>query len=407
MAGSLSGKDYFFYRDALKDLSLPLAFVDLDRFDANVSYVASTQKKTGKTIRIGSKSVRCLSLLKRIFEVGGDCYKGILSFSVQEAKYLTLNGFDDIIIAYPSIQRPDLKLLSEMTAQGKTVSLMADCMEHLDAMSEAGKSLGVRLKACIDVDMSYRPAGSKIHLGVRRSPLRSVEDVVSLARYAKDLPGVEIDSIMGYEAHIASLPDNTPGKAFKSLLIRGLKNLSVRELTKRRDSVVSALKKEGINLRAVNGGGSGSLVSSGADQDLTEVTAGSAFYGPLLFHHFQEVKFNPSAFFALQIVRKPAPRMVTCHGGGYVASGSAGVDKLPAPVLPEGLKLLPMEGAGEVQTPMMLPEACPPLEIGDPVIFQHAKAGELCERFNELHLIKNGRIVDKALTYRGNGHSFL
>ncbi len=212
---------------------------------------------------------------------------------------------------------------------------------------------------------------------------------------------------MGYEAHIASLPDNTPGEALKSLLIRGLKNLSVRELTKRRDSVVSALKKEGINLRAVNGGGSGSLVSSGIDQDLTEVTAGSAFYCPLLFHHFKEVKFNPSAFFALQIVRKPAPGIVTCHGGGYVASGSAGRDKLPAPVLPEGLQLLPMEGAGEVQTPIMLPEACTPLKIGDPVIFQHAKAGELCERFNELYLMKNGRIVEKTLTYRGNGHSFL
>jgi D-serine deaminase-like pyridoxal phosphate-dependent protein len=193
----------------------------------------------------------------------------------------------------------------------------------------------------------------------------------------------------------------------KNALIRGLKKMSVRELTRRRDSIVQMLKKEGVHLRAINGGGSGSLISSGADPDLTEVTAGSAFYCPALFHNFKEVHFRPAAFFALQVVRKPAPGIVTCHGGGYAASGSAGTDKLPVPVYPEGLRLLPMEGAGEVQTPLALPGNCPPIEIGDIVIFQHAKAGELCERFNELHLVKNGRAADKVKTYRGEGYSFL
>jgi len=181
----------------------------------------------------------------------------------------------------------------------------------------------------------------------------------------------------------------------------------VRELTARRDSIVAALKRAGMKLRVINGGGSGSLVSSGRDPDLTEVTAGSAFYCSGLFHHFKEVHFLPSAFFAIQVVRKPALDMVTCLGGGYMASGSAGPDKLPVPVLPTGLKLLPLEGAGEVQTPLALPDGCPSLQVGDPVFFQHAKAGELCERFNELYLVEGNRIVDMVQTYRGEGRAFL
>jgi D-serine deaminase-like pyridoxal phosphate-dependent protein len=54
-----------------------------------------------------------------------------------------------------------------------------------------------------------------------------------------------------------------------------------------------------------------------------------------------------------------------------------------------------------------LPRDCPRLELGDPVILQHAKAGELCERFNHLLLIQGGRVVGRVPTYRGAGQAFL
>ena len=41
------------------------------------------------------------------------------------------------------------------------------------------------------------------------------------------------------------------------------------------------------------------------------------------------------------------------------------------------------------------------------VWLRHAKAGELCERFPELHLISGDRIVTTVPTYRGEGHTFL
>lgn len=75
--------------------------------------------------------------------------------------------------------------------------------------------------------------------------------------------------------------------------------------------------------------------------------------------------------------------------------------------MPPGLTYIGIEGAGEVQTPLVLPAACPALSVGDPVFFQHAKAGELCERFNSLHLLQDGRRTGEVATYRGAGMAFL
>lgn len=400
-------REYFRYRAVFEGVRRPFAFVDLDRFDRNVDYVAATQAHTGKTIRIHSKSIRCVALIRRILERGGGAYRGVMTISVEETAYLAGLGLDDFIVAYPTVQPSDTKLLVDLAREGKKVSLMVDDEAHLEILSAAGERAGVVLAACLEIDMAYRPFKSPLHLGVRRSPVRSPADAVRLARASRRYCGVRIDAVMGYEGHVAGVSDAVPGRGIKNRVLRAIKAASVAELTRRRGQVVAALRREGLDLAVVNGGGSGSLVSTGRDPSVTEVTAGSAFYAPALFHHFRDVRFRPAAFFGVQVVRRPAPGMVTCQGGGYTASGSAGADKLPVPVLPRGARLLPLEGAGEVQTPVVLPPDAPLLALGDPIFFQHAKGGELAERFNALHLVAGGRIVDTVPTYRGDGYAFI
>ncbi|MBU0995799.1 MAG: alanine racemase [Proteobacteria bacterium] len=398
---------YHRYRDMFNGQRLPLAFVDLDSFDKNIAYVASSQKNSGKTIRVASKSIRSIDLIKRIFEKGGRIYQGILAYTVEEAAFLIDNGFDDIIVAYPSVQLSDLDLLTKIIDKASYLAIMADCKDHLDILSRFGTSTGIRIDVCLDIDMSYRPLGKATHLGVRRSPVRTADQAFSLAQYASNLKGVRITSVMGYEAQVAGVSDDVPGQSIKNSLLRFIKHQSTCELICRRSAVVDRLKNAGCDIRVVNGGGSGSLYSTGKDHSVTEISAGSAFFAPGLFRYYKEVSFVPAAFFALQITRIPAPGMVTCHGGGYIASGEVNPNKLPWPVMPNGLRYISMEGAGEVQTPLILPHDCPKIGIGDPVFFQHAKAGELCERFNHLLLVENDSVVGKAATYRGRGFSFL
>ena len=159
-------------------------------------------------------------------------------------------------------------------------------------------------------------------------------------------------------------------------------------------------------LEFVNGGGTGSLESTSGEAAVTELGAGSGLYAPRLFDHYRAFTPHAAAYFALTVVRRPAPRHVTVLGGGWIASGPAGADRLPTPVFPPGLRLVGTEGAGEVQTPLV-GAAADDLRLGDRVWFRHAKAGELCERVDRLHLVEGDRIVGEAPTYRGEGHAFL
>lgn len=405
---AFTNQRYETLRDLFKSQRLPLAFVDLEAFDANTDHAAALAKRHNKTLRIGTKSLRCLPLMERVLTHAALAFRGFLTFTAEETAFLADRGHDDFLLAYPTVQPEDMKILAWVARKGKQLSIMVDSPEHLKVLDEVGKAHHVTLNACIEIDMAYRPLGNgSLHLGLWRSPIRTVEQAVELVRFAKTLSNVNCDAIMGYEGHIAGTNDDVPNQGLKNAILRGLKQASVKELSNRRRAIVGAVRGEGVELRYVNGGGSGSLLSTLADESVTEGTIGSGLYASGLFHYFRDVHYKPAAFFALQVVRKPKDGMVTCAGGGYIASGAIEKSKLPLPVMPVGMKYVDLEGAGEVQTPLVLPQGSPELSLGDPVFFQHAKAGELCERFNELILVKGGEIIERVKTYRGESFAFL
>jgi len=327
-----------------------------------------------------------------------------MTYSAAETAFWAERGQRDLLLAYPTVQASDLEQLVAANRGGAVAAVVVDGEEQVAALAAAGRAAGVRLPAVIEVDMAYRPAGARLHVGVRRSPLRGVDRVVALAERIAGDDGLRFHGLMGYEAQIAGLGDR--GIGWKGLPTRLLKQRSRRDVAEVRARLAEALAARGLAPTVFNGGGTGSLPSSTAEDALTEVTAGSAFLCSHLFDHYADVSFTPAAFFALQVVRRPAPDLVTCHGGGLIASGAAGADRLPLPVDPPGLSLLPLEGAGEVQTPLRVPPGVS-LAPGDAVLFRHAKAGELAEHFNEYLLVRGGHVIDRVPTYRGLGLCFL
>jgi len=396
------------YDDCKKLLNgkrLPAAFIDLDAFDSNLDTILKRIENSGKTLRIASKSIRSVGLIKRLFERGGDRLRGIMCFTVEEAAFLNSRGLDNLLVAYPSLQSTDMELLAGLTKKGADVCLMTDDVMHIRTMGEAGRRAGVELQAVIDTDMSYRPGGGRVHIGVRRSPVRTGTEAFRLVEEARKVGGVKVIGVMGYEAQVAGLADRNPFSPSMNPVRRLIREKSIPVAEERRHSVVDYMRDKGVELRIVNGGGTGSVDSTSRDSSVTEVTAGSGFFCPHLFSYFSNIKLEPAAFFALQVVRVPAEGMVTCFGGGYIASGEIGPDRLPVPYLPEGCELLKLEGAGEVQTPVVIKKGTPPA-LGDIVVFRHAKAGELSERFNEYLLIQGKTIIGSEKTYRGDGMCF-
>lgn len=380
-------------------LSTPIAVVDLDAFDANAADLA--RRAGGKPIRVASKSLRVPALIERALARPG--FEGVLSYTLREALVLhDLGVTDDLVVAYPSVDRGALQDLVTSPAAAAAVTLMVDDVAHLDVIDSVRSSKAVQIKIALDIDAGLRLGNQ--HVGPKRSPLYDASAVVDLARAVVARDGFRLVGVMTYEGQVAGVPDDVPSQRAKSLIVRRLKQASVAQLDVRRRAIADALSSI-ADLEFWNAGGSGSVESTVADAAVTEVAAGSGLLVPGLFDHYQSFSPRPAAFFGLRVSRKPSPTLATVHGGGLVASGPAGADRLPLPWAPPGLHLTGLEGAGEVQTPLTGHPAAM-LSIGDLVWFRHAKSGELFEHVTSVHLVVGEEIVETVQSYRGLGHAF-
>ncbi|MGA5131695.1 amino acid deaminase/aldolase [Streptomyces olivoreticuli] len=391
------------YDRATASLDAPLAVVDLQAFDANARDLV--RRAGGKPVRVASKSVRCRALLERV--LARDGFSGVMSFSLAESLWLARSGFPDVLLAYPSADRAGFAELTSDPKLAAAVTVVVDDPAQL-ALIDAARAGGRRseeVRVCLEMDTSLRLLGGRVRIGALRSPLRDPVRLAEVARAIDRRPGFRLVGLMAYEAHVAGVGDAVAGHPVRSRAVRLMQSVARQELAARRAEAVRAVRAV-AELEFVNGGGTGSVSTTAAEEAVTEVAAGSGLFVPRLFDHYSSFRGRPAALFALPVVRRPGMGVVTVAGGGYPASGAAGRDRLPVPYLPAGLRHDAREGAGEVQTPL-LGRPADDLLVGDKVWFRHAKAGELCERFDALRLIEGDRVVRTVPTYRGEGRTFL
>ena len=394
---------------ATAHLDPPFVAVDLAAFDANADDLL--RRAAGVPIRVASKSVRVPALLRRV--LARDGFAGVLSLTLPEALHLVKTGVtDDVVVGYPSVDRA---ALAEVAAgvdrdHGARVAPMVDDVAHLDLLEACGAGRGGRppVRVVLELDASLPLPGGRRRIGVRRSPIGTPQALAALAAEVVRRPAFELLGIMAYEAQIAGVGDRTPGAPLRAQAIRAIKRRSRPEIAARRAAAVAAVAQVlGHPVPLVNGGGTGSLESTGAEPAVTEVAAGSGLLASTHFDAYAAFAPAPAAFLAIPVVRRPGPGVVTAQGGGWIASGAPGADVLPVPWFPPGLRLDGQEGAGEAQTPL-LGAAADRLRIGDRVWLRPAKAGEPLERIGVVHLVGADppAVVDVVPTYRGEGFAF-
>ncbi|WP_329387622.1 amino acid deaminase/aldolase [Streptomyces sp. NBC_01351] len=390
------------YDRATAHLDAPLAIVDLDAFDANADDLV--RRAGGKPVRVASKSVRCRALLERVLARPG--FAGIMSYTLAESIWLARAGFEDVLLAYPSVDRAAFAALAGDAKLAAAVTVLVDDPAQLELIDRARDGGSEEIRVCLELDTALQLFGGRVRVGARRSPLREPAQLAELARVVSARPGFRVVGLMAYEGHVAGVGDSLAGRPVRSRAIRLMQGAARKELAARRAAVVRAVREVVPDLEFVNGGGTGSVAETAAESAVTEIAAGSGLYLPRLFDNYTTFSGRPAALFAQPVVRRPGVGVVTVLGGGYPASGAAGADRSPVPYLPQGLRYDPQEGAGEVQTPL-LGSPADDLLIGDRVWFRHAKAGELCERFDTLHFVEGDRVTGSAPTYRGEGKTFL
>lgn len=384
----------------------PVAALDLDAFDANLADLA--RRAGGTPIRVASKSLRVRALIERA--LAHPTFRGVLAYTLPEALWLADHGVADIVVAYPTADRAALARLAADDRARDAITLMVDETAQLDLILDAARTSsgagllgrGRRIRVAIELDAAFAPLPG-MRFGAYRSPAHHPDQVLALTREIQARPGLSLVGLMAYEGQIAGVTDaaRTPYAA----AVRAMKVLSAREIAERRAETVAAVRAV-ADLEFVNGGGTGSMETTGREEAVTEIAAGSGLIGPGLFDGYRGFTPHPALLLGVSVVRRPAPGVATLLGGGWIASGVPGLDRLPTIHHPRGLRFAPQEAAGEVQTPV-IGEAAEQLRVGDTVWLRHAKAGEPAEHALEYHLIADGTVVDSVPTYRGDGKLFL
>ncbi len=391
-------RNYDYYKTILNNKQKPLAYIDLDYLNYNIKLVLK-EAINDKKIRIATKSVRCVKALQYILNQSSK-FCGLMTYDGNETLFLLGQGFDNILIGYPLINHIVLEKLCVEIKKGKNICFMVDRKEHVEILNSLALKHEIQLSICLDINLSQ--AYPFLYFGALRSSIKETKCLHSICKIIKNAHSLKLIGLMGYEAQVAGVGENIKGEFFKNLIKHLLKKISVKKIAQKRKEFSSIIKQNGFKLEFINGGGSGSLHSTKLDPSITEFTIGSAFYAPHFLDSFREFKYYPAAGFALEITRQPSANIFTAHGGGYHSSGIDDHHKAPKVYLPTNLSLIPTESAGEVQTPFLYTGKIP-LKIGDTILMRHSKSGEMCERFNQLHFISNGSIVDIVNTYRGDG----
>ena len=390
--------------EATRHLDTPVAALHLGALRHNTHDVL--RRAGGTPIRVASKSIRVRGVLEAVLALPG--YRGVLAFTLAEALWLA-ESIEDIAVGYPTADRAAIDVLGRSPLLASRVTLMVDSLAQLDLIdSVIPPHRRESIRVCIELDAGWsHPVLG--HLGVLRSPVHTVDDVRDLARGVVARPGFALVGLMAYESQVAGLGDRPsgrgPGALTTEVVNRWVRRHSIAELGVRRAAAVAAVR-EVAALEFVNGGGTGSLESTHADPSVTDIAVGSAFFGGHLFDNYSAFRPAPAAAFALSVVRKPSPATATLLGGGWIASGPPGADRMPSLAWPVDLAFVRREAAGEVQTPLTGPGAAG-LGVGDRVWLRHTKSGKLSEHVAEFAVVHEGRVVDLLPTYRGEGKAFL
>lgn len=406
--------DYQSYQKAIALLNRPCAFLDLNHLEENINKVLADLK--GKKLRIATKSIRSVAVLNDILKfiqhnsIDKECVSGLMAYHPQEAldlaRELKLTDGQDILIAYPYMgQQLIEKTLNQISDE--KITFMCDLPEHLHLLAKLANEKNTTVRICLDLDVSTAFPG--LHFGVYRSSISSLAILKDRLDLISQHPQLKLVGLMGYEAQIAGVGELNPWNFFLiNFIVKFLKNISAKKVIRYRQEVLNLCQARGIELEYFNGGGSGSLKMDQQDHALSEVAAGSAFFAPHLFDYYRDLDLRPSLGVALEVTRRPRKNIITCAGGGYVASGSMSKDKFMLPVYPPDVSLLENEMTGEVQTPLKInAKSATDIQVGDSLFFRPAKAGEICERFNHLALIRNGVCEKVVDTYRGQGRCYL
>lgn len=381
--------NYAYYCEVLRDRHLPAAYIDMNLFERNIRTVL--HHSGGKDLRVDARVLRCPALIERVMRSNARFHSAACATIAEAIPLAQQQDISDVLVMFPTVDPAALARVCRATADGYTILLTTDSPRHLEPLAHAAQKADVTVGVCLEMDTSVNLPSLK---GPgRRTPLRNIDALLNLVTEIEDTARLEFRGLLIFDTRRSNLAERSRAALGQG---RGRTDTAMgrrRRILKRREDVVEALQALGYSSAFVNCSGDAGLDVNAHDGSITEITVGPALLGldPSVRHGI------PAAGYCAEIMRQPGETLYACRGDNLFGPHITDPNFLPQPYLPPGATLDPLAGAGDGQLPIRY---VGPLSIGDAVFLHPDNVADLCERFDRLLLVQDGRIIDEVETFR-------
>lgn len=283
----------------ISGLSTPALVLDKNILQANIEAMHKIIDGTTLKLRPHYKSHKCAALAKLQMANGAI---GMTCAKLSEAEDLCDIGIEDILIANQVVDPARIRKLADL-ARNCRLTVCVDNKENISALALAAKNSGSTIHCLIEFD-----------IGMERCGVITNEDVLALTQHICAYDSLVFDGLQAYAGHISHIEDLDTRKQMTAENYNKLKAL------------IAYLNDNGIAVKTVSGGSTGTSQIKAMEGLYTELQAGSYLFMDATYRNLN-LPFQNSLFVLTTVVSQR-------NGLTVVDAGvkTCGVDQgMPAP----------------------------------------------------------------------------
>jgi D-serine deaminase-like pyridoxal phosphate-dependent protein len=319
----------------LFELDTPVLWVDLERMEANIRYLAEYFKNAGVAWRPHTKGIKVPAIAHMLLRAGAI---GITCAKLSEAEVMAAAGIRDILVANQVVGGQKIARLVNLRRQAD-VMVAVDNLGNVAEISRAAVEAGVRVRLLVEINS-----------GMNRAGLEPGAGAVDFAARLAEFPGVQFAGLMAWEGHVVGIPDAEEK--------RRQCEASVGSLVQ----TAGLCRQAGLQTLIVSCGGSGSYPITAHIPGVTEIQAGGAIFGDVTYRKWG-AGTQEALFILASITSRPSAERAVIDAGRKCMNGEI---SMPEVMNLPGIHLVSLSAEHGV---LELAEAAQQLQVGEKLNF--------------------------------------
>ena len=293
------------------ELDTPALLIDLDKMEANIQKMANYFTSVNAALRPHVKTHKTPIIAHKQIEAGAI---GVTCAKLGEAAAVIHAGIKDVLIANQIVGAQKIERLVNL-AKHSEIMVAVDNGHNVQAISDAATAKGVTIRILVEVN-----------IGMDRCGVEPGEPTLALARQVHQSQNLKFEGLMGYEGHTVAKPNRTE------------RETATREAMRHLIEAKHYLKKHGLAVAIMSGGGTGTFDITGSIPEMTEVQAGSYVFMDSTYHNVEGVgqKFDCALSVLTTVVSRPEQNRIIVDAGLKVLTKEFGI---PQPKNVTGLEM--------------------------------------------------------------------